>query len=324
MAGMTRSDSRQALAIQPLVRMRSRRFVVGSIALIAGLTSLRAKTAAAAVAFADPVIPVPIPPQVPVGEGLAILPDTRLWFWQTGNDGQAVVLLHPATGSSEIWIYQQPAFSHAGYRVIAYSRRGYGKSDPVPRDNPGTASGDLHDLLDFLGVGKCHVVASAAGCQIAIDFALSNPGKLYSLTLACGVGGIQDRDYVEMAESIRPPGYDQMPAVFRELSPSYRAANPEGTAKWAALERAAVTGNRLGQSNANRIVWAAIERMTVPTLVIGGDADLGVAPPMLRMLASHLPNAELVLVQEAGHSVYWEQPELFNRVVLGFLARHST
>jgi pimeloyl-ACP methyl ester carboxylesterase len=45
---------------------------------------------------------------------------------------------------------------------------------------------------------------------------------------------------------------------------------------------------------------------------------------MLRTFASHLQNAELVLVPEAGHSVYWEQPDLFNRTVLGFIARHTT
>ena len=306
-----------------MMRKCNRRFVVESIALSAGLMSLRVKNAAAAVVTADPMMPVPLPPQVPVTEGLAKIPGTRLWYWQTENTGQAVVLLHPATGSSEIWGYQQPVFAHAGYRVIAYSRRGYGKSDPVPKDNPGTASGDLRNLLNFLGVEKCHVAASAAGCQIAIDFALSNSGRLHSLTLACGVGGIQNEDYVRMAESIRPPGFDQMPAAFRELSPSYRAANPEGAAKWAALERTAVTGNRLGQSNVNRIDWAAIEQMRVPTLLIGGDADLAAAPAMLRMFASHLMNAELVLVPEAGHSVYWERSELFNRTVLAFLSRHS-
>jgi pimeloyl-ACP methyl ester carboxylesterase len=45
---------------------------------------------------------------------------------------------------------------------------------------------------------------------------------------------------------------------------------------------------------------------------------------MLRIFASHLKNAEFVLVPEAGHSVYWEQPEFFNRTVLGFIARHTT
>jgi pimeloyl-ACP methyl ester carboxylesterase len=291
--------------------------------LIAG-AGMTTRANAAGLAIPDPMVPVPIPPQAPAKEGLAVLPATRLWYWDTGGTGQPVVFLHPATGSSQIWGYQQPVFVRAGYRVIAYSRRGYYKSDPVPKANLGTASGDLLDLLNFLRVGKCHVVGSAAGCAIGIDFALSNPGRLYSLALACGVGGVQDADYVKMAESIRPPGYDQMPAAFRELSPSYRAANPEGAEKWAALERAAVTGNRFGQTSANRIAWAAIETMTLPVLLIGGDSDLGVPPPMLRFFASHLKNAELVLVPEAGHSVYWEQPELFNRTVLGFIARHTT
>jgi pimeloyl-ACP methyl ester carboxylesterase len=302
----------------------SRRLMLKGGALLTSLTVMRAAVSKAATPIADPMVPIPLPPQAPAKEGLAALPGTRLWYWDTGGRGQPVVLLHPATGSSQIWGYQQPAFAKASYRVIAYSRRGYYKSDPVPKENPGSASGDLNNLLNFLRVPKCHVVGSAAGCQIGIDFALSNPGRLYSLTLACGVGGIRDADYVKMTESIRPPGYDQMPATFRELSPSYRAANPEGTAKWAALENAAVSGNRFGQANANSIIWAAIETIMAPTLLIGGDADLGVAPPMLRMFASHLKNAELIFVPEGGHSLYWEQPELFNRLVLGFIARHMT
>lgn len=307
------------------MRKLGRRLVLKSGALIAGMTVLRAtKARAAAAPNADPMIPVPIPPQVPVKAGLAEVPDTRLWYWDTGGAGQPIVLLHPATGSSEIWGYQQPVFAKAGYRVIAYSRRGYGKSDPVPRENPGMASVDLRNLLDVLNVTKCHVVGSAAGCQIGIDFALSNPTRLYSLTLACGVGGVQDDDYVKMADSIRPPGYDQMPAAFRELSPSYRAANPAGAAAWALLEHSVITGNRLGQTNSNRIVWSALEKLTVPTLLMGGDADLGVAPPMLRAFAGHLPNAELVFVPEAGHSIYWEQPDAFNRTVIGFISRHAT
>jgi len=70
----------------------------------------------------------PIPPQAPVREGLAPLPDVRLWFWDTGGPGEPIVLLHPGTGSSASWIYQQPVFAAAGLRVIAYSRRGHGLS----------------------------------------------------------------------------------------------------------------------------------------------------------------------------------------------------
>ena len=88
----------------------------------------------------DPMIPVPIPIQVAVKAGMAQLPDTRLGYWDTAGAGQPILLLHPASGSALIWLYQQPAFAEAGYRVIAYSRRNYYNSDPAPADNPGAAS----------------------------------------------------------------------------------------------------------------------------------------------------------------------------------------
>src|SRR5579871_3487330 len=180
-------------------------------------------------AVSEPLAPIPVPAQVPAKEGIAAVAGTRLSYWDTGGSGPAIVLLHPATGSTRIWSYQQPVFAKAGYRVIAYSRRGYGGSDPVPKDNPGTASGDLHALMEYLRAPKFHLVGSAAGGGIAVDYALSHPERLLSLVIACAVGGVVDKDYVERMESLRPKGFDELPAAFRELSPAYRAANPEGT-----------------------------------------------------------------------------------------------
>jgi pimeloyl-ACP methyl ester carboxylesterase len=273
-------------------------------------------------AVSDPLTAIPIPAQIPAKDGTAAVNGTRLSYWDTGGSGTPVVMLHPATGSSAIWSYQQPVFAKAGYRVIAYSRRGYGASDPVPKDNPGTASGDLHALADYLRLAKFHAVGSAAGGGIAVDYTLSHPERLLSLVIACAVGGVEDKDYVQRLESLRPKGFDQMPAAFRELSPAYRAANPEGTNTWAALERSAVTGNRVGQKTANTITWARLAAMNVPALVIGGDADLYVPSPILRLYASHIPNADLVVVPDAGHSVYWERSDIFNRALLDFFARH--
>src|SRR4051794_39659078 len=87
-----------------------------------------------------PMTPIPIPAQAPAKEGVITLSDTRLWYWDTGGDGQPIVLLHPATGSGLIWSYQQPAFAKAGYRVIGYSRRGYYNSAPFEREKPGIGS----------------------------------------------------------------------------------------------------------------------------------------------------------------------------------------
>jgi pimeloyl-ACP methyl ester carboxylesterase len=81
---------------------------------------------------------------------------------------------------------------------------------------------------------------------------------------------------------------------------------------------------RTGQKPANKVTLKALESMKVPTLVIAGDADLWWPPTALRMVAPHIPNGETLIVPEAGHSVYWEQPEMFNRAVLDFVGRHST
>lgn len=303
----------------------SRRVVLEGGAVFAAGTALTGGSPAQAAAVSDPMVPIPLPAQVPAKEGIAQLPGTRLGYWDTdtGGDGAPVVLMHPATGSALIWGYQQPVFAKAGYRVIAYSRRGHLNSEPVPRDNPGSASEDLHNLMQFFGIRKFHAVASAAGCSVTVDYAHSHPEMLASMTLACGLSGVTDPDYVKASERLRPKGFDDMPADFRELSPSYRAANPEGAAQWLALEHKAVTGKRDGQRPVNRITFATLEKVQVPTLLIAGDADLWQPPAMTRMLARHLPNSELLVVPEAGHSIYWERPNLFNSAVLDFIGRHA-
>jgi pimeloyl-ACP methyl ester carboxylesterase len=296
----------------------SRRFALAASVFLLGAAATRAHAAMSP----EPLAPIPIPPQAQAKEAIAVLPGTRLAYWDTGGNGEVIVLLHPATGSARIWSYQQPVFAKAGYRVIAYSRRGYGDSDPVPKENPGTAAGDLQNLVDLLGLKKFHLAGSAAGGGIAMDYAHSHPERLLSLVIACAIGGIEDKDYVELSGRLRPKGFDEMPATFRELSPAYRAANPSGTEAWAALEHSAITGNRVGQKPANKISWASFASIKVPTLVIGGDADLAVPPPMLRLYASHIPGAEVVSAPEAGHSLYWERPDIFNHALLDFFAKH--
>ena len=280
---------------------------------------------AAGTAAAQQQMPLalPLPAPVPSKEALAALPDTHLFYWDTGGDGTPVVLVHPATGSALIWGYQQPALARAGYRVIGYSRRSYYGSDPLAEDQPGVASQDLHDLIEFLGIRKFHAVGSAAGGGVVADYAVSHPDRLLSLVVNSNPAGLSGGDIVKTYESLRPKGFAEMPADFRELGPSYRAANPGGVKLWLELEHKAVTSNPFRQRAANDITEATLKRLSVPTLLITGEADLYSPPALIRMVAAQIPNSEVVIVREAGHSSYWEQPEEFNRAVLDFLARHS-
>ena len=271
--------------------------------------------------FDDPMIPVPIPEQVSAKEGMAELPGTRLGYWDTGGAGEAIVLLHPASGSALIWLYQQPVFAKAGYRVIAYSRRNYYNSDLAPADNPGTASGDLQNMIEFLRLEKFHLVSSAAGGSVAADYALSHPERLLSLTVSSNNLAAANGYIAEAAAKIRTKEWDDLPRWFRELGPPYRAANPAGVQKWIELNHKSETGKGARQKLVNVVTPEKLETLRVRTLLMTGAADMFTSPSIMRMIARHVPDNEVVIAPECGHSIYWEHPEFFNRTVLGFLGR---
>jgi pimeloyl-ACP methyl ester carboxylesterase len=300
-----------------------RLMLAGAVLIALGAGDAGRLPAAAAEAQANPLAPVAIPPQVPAREGMAQLADTKLWFWDTGGTGEPIVLLHPASGSGLIWGYQQPVFAKAGYRVISYSRRGYHGSAPMDRTKPGNASEDLHQLVEFLGLGKFHLVASAAGGSVASDYAFSHPDRLLSLTVSSNQFGVVDGEIPAAGARIRPKIWDEIPVEVREVGPSYRAMNPEGFRLWVELERKSGLVDTYRQPLKNRITEAMLGTLAVPTLVISGVADLATPPAIARLIAAKIPNAELVVASESGHSVYWEQPEVFNRAVLEFVAKHG-
>ena len=227
----------------------------------------------------------------------------------TGGSGTPVVLLHAATGHGGMWQHQLPAFAKAGYRCIAFDRTA-----------DGFASDQVEEVAARLKLDRFHLLGTAAGAIIAVDYALAHAARLRSLVLANTIVGVQDADYLELSARLRPsPQFDKMPADFRELGPSYRAGNAEGTRRWNELSH---TKPRVAYTVKNRITWAALETIKLPTLLLTGDADLYMPPSVLKLFARRIRGAESVVLAECGHSAYWEQPEAFNRAVLGFLAKN--
>lgn len=280
-----------------------------------------ASLAASATMAAAPVwTPVPVPQQAAAREGVADLPGAKLYYWDTGGTGRPVVLLHAGTQSAAGWIYQQPVLAQAGYRAIAYSRRGYQGSAGDPA-NPGVGADDLDHLLQHLGVGQADLVAAAQGGFFALDYALAFAAKVRSLTIVSSLMGITDADYVAVNNRLRPKFFADLPHDFQELSPSYRAGNPDGHAAWLAMDHAAIPGPRITPGTKHKLTWALLETIRQPTLLMTGESDLYTPPSLLRMQAAHMPHAEVAMIAEAGHSPYWEQPAVFNRLLLDFLGR---
>ena len=261
----------------------------------------------------------------PAREAIADLPGVHLWFNDSGGNGAPVVFVHAATGSSRVWEYQRPEFVKRGYRVITYDRRGYGRSvTDSSGPQPGTGADDLNALMDYLKIDRFHLVGTAAGGFVAWDYALSFPKRLRSLVVANSIGGVQDPEYQEAMQRLRTPDFLAMSPDMRELGPAYRVSNVAGAERWRELERTArpTSAQPPPQTFRNRVTFALLETITVPTLLMTGDADMYAPPPIMRMFAAHVKGSKAVVIPEAGHSGYWEQPEFFNRTVLEFISRH--
>lgn len=278
----------------------------------------------AASSIATPWTNIPVPKQVSATSGHIDIGAVTLAYWDTGGPGEVLVLNHPVCQGSACWAYQQPAFASAGYRVIAWSRRG---TDTTPRgreSDPSTSAGDLLALLDRLGIDACHLLGVAEGAAVALHAALDNPARVRSTVIANARFDIDEADYRAMNERACLAENHHAEPHFFELGPSYRGANREGLDAWIALGAAAHPNGAPAKqaAGAKALTWSRMKQLGVPVLLLTGDADHYSTAAHNRLFAQHLPNRELAVIEEAGASAYWEQPDAFNAVVLDFLARH--
>jgi pimeloyl-ACP methyl ester carboxylesterase len=119
-----------------------------------------------------------------------------------------------------------------------------------------------------------------------------------------------------------PPQFDALPPDLRELGPAYRAANAEGTRRWLELEHRSRQDGAPAQPFRNRLTFALLEKIKVSTFLITSEADMFAPPPLLKLFTARIKDSKSMVIPEAGHSSYWEQPEIFNNAVLAFIKEH--
>jgi pimeloyl-ACP methyl ester carboxylesterase len=262
--------------------------------------------------------------RAPHSGAYAELPGVKLWFSDSGGDGAPIVLLHPNTGTIAVWEPQIGALAQAGYRAIAFDRRGWGKSVPDPAGpQPGSVAGDLDALVDHLKLGPFHLLGVAGGGFVALDYAAWRPEKLRSLILGGTTGGFEDKEISDFIARIAIPDIRKQSAHYRELGASYRGSNPEGTKRWIEIdERARQSATAFQPPLRTPNTLAKIATIPTPTLIIAADADLLAPPALMRLWATHLKNHEWATIPEAGHAMAWEKPGTFNDKVIDFLRRH--
>ncbi|WP_431282635.1 alpha/beta fold hydrolase [Humitalea sp. 24SJ18S-53] len=252
------------------------------------------------------------------------LPGLRLAYRDTGGDGVPLVLLHANTGTSQSWAPELAAFAAAGYRVIATDRRGWGGSlaDPATGPQPGSVAEDLAALVDHLRLPRFHLLGVAGGGFVSLDYAAWRPETLRSLVITASTGSFSEPEMQQLTRNIAIPGFASLPETFREIGPSFRALYPDRVAAWAHAQEAARQPGAPAQPLRTPNTFAKIATIRLPLLAITASADLLAPPALMAAWLRHVPQAEVVAIADAGHTVPMEQPALFHAAVLGFLERH--
>ncbi len=265
-----------------------------------------------------------------MSEGYIETPGGPLYYEETG-EGPEVTLLHPGLWDLRTWDREFATWPEQGYRVIRYDARGYGRSDfpEAPFSHPA----DLLGVLDALEVERTALVGCSMGGGTEVDFVLDHPDRVWALvTVAAGVSGSEWSD--EKWEKIWEPIGAALDAEDLEL------ATDLCLEIWAPLgteDRAGATIRRIALDNAQNFALdesgleiaadppaiTRLEEIDVPTLVITGADDIVEINQAGQILASRIPGAVPVMIEDADHVVNLRQPVAFDAAILPFLRQAS-
>lgn len=238
--------------------------------------------------------------------------------YQSYGEGEAIVFAHGAGGNLLSWWQQIPFFSQR-YQCVTFDHRGFGHSIDVP-NGPGRKAfvEDLKGLLDHLGIDSAHLVAQSMGGRTALGFAVAYPERTRSLVMADTIGGMSEPEIVELHRQWQQNQDSTEELAVRALSKTFQMRNPN----LANLYR------QVSATNPPRPALAAgsdgpnaeqLSHVQVSTLFIVGEEDQLAPPHVVELGAKYISGARVTRVPEAGHSVYFEKPDVFNFEVSRFL-----
>jgi pimeloyl-ACP methyl ester carboxylesterase len=246
--------------------------------------------------------------------------------------GTPLVLLHAFPLSKMMWRPQLEALSSEA-TLIAVDLRGFGASSPWDEDVPGidAMADDVAKLLEAMGIQERVVLAGVSmGGYVALSFAERHRKKALGLILSNTRAEADDDAAKEgRAKSLARLAAGEGQAFKEELLARMTAAKTKQERPLVMAELRAIASVQSDVAVERAIVAlrdrpdrrALLRTLMVPSMVIAGREDLLSPVPVLEGLAKGLPNAELVVVDGAGHLPNLEAPDVWNRSALRLLKR---
>ncbi len=244
------------------------------------------------------------------------------------GEGPVVTMSHSLGANLSMWDDQARALK-GRYRVLRYDTRGHGQtSAPLGPYSFAQMANDLCGLLTGLGIAETHFVGISMGGMIGQVFALTYPTMVRSLVL-CGttsrfpaeVGPVWE----ERIRTVQAQGMEPLvePTLQRWFTAPFRERRQDVMDRVRVMLRTTPPQGYIGCCHAipKINVTDRLGQIRCPALVIVGEDDPSTPVEMSRTIREALPLSELAILRSASHLSNLEQPEEFNRVLLGFLDR---
>lgn len=275
-------------------------------------------------------------PRIPVGTDAAN--SIELHYEEHGT-GAPVVLIHGWPLSGKSWEHQVPALVEAGYRVIAYDRRGFGdSSQPSGGYDYDTFADDLKAVLDTLELDEVTLVGfSMGGGEVARYIGTYGEDRIAKAVLAGSVtpylykaddnpeGGLDDAAIGEMEDGVRSDRQTFLDGFTKKFFAAGEKTDLiSDEARQASVDIAMAASPQATQESIGAFARTDfrddLTKISVPTLVIHGDSD-GIVPFDVsgRRAAEAIESSTLVVIEGAPHGFNATHAEEFNRALLEFL-----
>ena len=262
----------------------------------------------------------------------------HLHIEDSGGSGRPVVLIHGWPLSAQAWAAQGPALRAAGYRVVAYDRRGFGRSyKPESGYDYDTLADDLQSVMNQCGVQDATLVGfSMGGGEVARYVARHGSSRLRSVVFAAAVppylmvtadnpdGPLTADKAQQKTESLE----QDRSAYFEEFTRAFFSAHGVLQVSESQRREALVQCEQSAQhaalacmeSFATTDFRADLKQLTLPTLVIHGDSD-AIVPFEGSGERTHraVGHSSLVKVTGAPHGLNVSHAQVFNDALLTFL-----
>jgi len=268
-----------------------------------------------------------------------IFRNTKLHVDATGGSGRPVVLIHGWPLSGESWSEQLPALTQAGYRVVTYDRRGFGRSDkPNKGYDYDTLTEDLHTLLEELDLSDVTLVGfSMGGGEVARYFTKYGTERVHSAVFAAAVPpyllkGDDNPDgplTEDMAGEWEQAINDDIDGFYDGFITNFFSANGELKVSEAQRRQARALCDQADKGAVLGCMAAFgttdfrgdLPKVTVPTLVIHGDAD-GTVPFEGSGKRTHeaIPGSKLHVIAGGPHGCNVSHADEFNRQLVTFMS----